>query len=90
MCLKRTSVNLILQSDWLIGKRICSTVHCIVTILVSIKYCIPHRNLAACLHTRTGLEPLLNRNKKVVNKMVSNVWHDLPISRNQPLKSAED
>jgi len=37
VCLKRTSVNMILQLNWLIVKRIYDTVHCILTILVSIK-----------------------------------------------------
>jgi len=43
--------ELVFQSDWLIAKRIRSTVNCILTILVSTKNCILHRNLAACLHT---------------------------------------
>jgi len=37
VCLKRPSVNMILQLNWLIVKRIYDTAHCVLTILVSTK-----------------------------------------------------
>ena len=59
--LKLISVNFFHQSKKLIAKRVHSSVPWNVTILVSTKYFIPHRNLTAYLHTQCVIVNYVSR-----------------------------